>query len=83
VVLDLSLPDASGLKGVEELVRLRPDVPVVVLTGLDDAEMGARAVQQGAQEYLVKAELDGRTLGRVLRYAVERHALARRAAGGS
>jgi signal transduction histidine kinase len=79
VVLDLTLPDASGLKGVEELARLRPDVPVVVLTGLADSEMGARAVQQGAQEYLVKAELEGRTLGRVLRYAVERHALARRA----
>ncbi len=79
VLLDLTLPDASGLSGVERLVRERPDVPVVVLTGWNDVEAGTRAVQQGAQEYLVKGELDARILGRVLRYAVERHALAQRA----
>jgi signal transduction histidine kinase len=79
VLLDLTLPDASGLSGVEQLVGRRPDVPVVVLTGWDDIETGTRAVQQGAQEYLIKAELDTRILGRVLRYAIERHALAQRA----
>ncbi len=77
VLLDLSLPDASGLEGVIELARARPDVPVVVLTGMSDEEVGAKAVQQGAQEYLLKKELESRTLRRVLRYAVERQALAR------
>jgi signal transduction histidine kinase len=79
VLLDLTLPDSSGLSGVEQLVGERPDVPVVVLTGWDDVETGTRAVRQGAQEYLVKAELDARILARVLRYAIERHALAQRA----
>jgi sigma-B regulation protein RsbU (phosphoserine phosphatase) len=79
VLLDLSLPDSSGLAGVEQLVAERPEVPVVVLSGEDDAEMGTRAVRQGAQEHLVKGELEARTLGRVLRHAVERHALALRA----
>jgi signal transduction histidine kinase len=79
VLLDLTLPDSSGLAGVEQLVGERPDVPVVVLTGWDDVETGTRAVQRGAQEYLIKGELDARILGRVLRYAIERHALAQRA----
>jgi signal transduction histidine kinase/DNA-binding NarL/FixJ family response regulator len=79
VLLDLSLPDASGLQGVTQLVRLRPDMPLVVLTGIGDETIGTGAVQQGAQEYLLKGELDRRVLGRVLRYAIERHALAQRA----
>jgi signal transduction histidine kinase len=79
VLLDLSLPDSSALAGVERLVAERPEVPVVVLSGGDDAETGTRAVQHGAQEHLVKGELEARTLGRVLRHAVERHALALRA----
>jgi DNA-binding NarL/FixJ family response regulator len=83
VLLDLSLPDASGLQGVRQIVRLKPDVPLVVLTGIGDAVTGTRAVQEGAQEYLLKGELDrrvlGRVLGRVLRYAIERHALSQRA----
>ncbi len=79
VLLDLSLPDASELEGVTELVRMHPDVPLVVLTGMTDVEAGTRAVQQGAQEYLIKGELDGRILARALRYAIERHAHARRA----
>lgn len=78
VLLDLSLPDASGLQGVTQLVRLRPDVPVVVLTSLSEADAGTEAMRQGAQDYLTKNEIDDRVLGRVLRYAVERHALALR-----
>jgi signal transduction histidine kinase/DNA-binding NarL/FixJ family response regulator len=79
VLLDLSLPDAMGLEGVTQIGALRPEVPVVVLTGTRDPDAGTRAVQAGAQEYLLKAEIDRRVLGRVLRYAIERHALARRA----
>ncbi len=78
VLLDLSLPDSSGLDGVAEIVGRFPEIPLVVLTGMTDAFSGTRAVQQGAQEYLIKGELDQRVLGRVLSYAIERHALAQR-----
>lgn len=77
-ILDLSLPDASGLQSVAEVVRLRPDLPIVVLTGAGDEELGARAVRQGAQEYLIKGRLEGRALGTILRYAIERNRLALR-----
>jgi DNA-binding NtrC family response regulator len=79
VLLDLCLPDASGLHGVTQLVSMRPDVPLVVLTGGGGLDAGTHAVQQGAQEYLLKSELDRRVLGRVLRYSIERHAAAQRA----
>lgn len=78
VLLDLSLPDSSGLEGVRQIVGSSPQVPVVVLTGMSDASAGTHAVQEGAQEYLIKGELDPRELGRVLSYAMERHALALR-----
>jgi CheY-like chemotaxis protein len=78
VLLDLSLPDAERI-GAEH-----PFVPVVVLTGLEDEDVGLKAVQGGAQDYLVKGNLDPRLLDRSLRYAIERkraeQALARLAA---
>ena len=77
VLLDLSLPDSSGL-GTFETVRDRvPDVPVVVLTGLDDETVAVQAVQAGAQDFLVKDELAPKALSRALRYAVERQQLRR------
>lgn len=72
VLLDLSLPDSLGLdsfKGVRDEV---PDVPVVVLSGHEDEELAARAVHEGAQDYLVKGQVNAALLGRSLRYAVER-----------
>lgn len=72
VLLDLQLPDASGLDGLCRLLR-RGAVTVVVLTGLDDQRQGVAAVGAGAQDYLVKGEIDGRSLERVIRYAVQRH----------
>jgi serine phosphatase RsbU (regulator of sigma subunit) len=72
VLLDLHLPDASGLDGLRRLLR-RGAVAVVVLTGLDDEQQGAAAVTAGAQDYLVKGQIDGRSLERVIRYAVYRH----------
>jgi serine phosphatase RsbU (regulator of sigma subunit) len=72
VLLDLQLPDASGLDGLCRLLRLGA-VTVVVLTGMDDQRQGVAAVGTGAQDYLVKGEIDGRSLERVIRYAVQRH----------
>ncbi len=72
VLADLGLPDASGLGAVEHLRRDAPDLPLVVLTGSNDRERGLAALAAGAQDYLVKGEIDGAGLTRAVRYAVER-----------
>ena len=73
LLLDLSLPDSSGLETFRRAHEVLPAVPIVVLTGLDDEEMALKAVQEGAQDYLVKGKVTGDLLSRALRYAVERH----------
>lgn len=72
VLLDLGLPDSPVPETLSRVIQECPDVPIVVLTSLDDLEFAAAAVQQGAQDYLVKSDLDGRLLLRSVRYAVER-----------
>jgi serine phosphatase RsbU (regulator of sigma subunit) len=72
VLLDLELPDSRGLQGVTWLQEQRPDLAVVVLTGIADEHLGQEAVGAGAQDYLVKGQVDGFSLQRVVRYAVER-----------
>ena len=72
VLLDLGLPDSQGLDGLRWLLRERPDVAVVVLTGLADEYLGEQAVKAGAQDYLVKGDVSGKLLLRVIRYAMER-----------
>ncbi|HSR84403.1 MAG TPA: SpoIIE family protein phosphatase [Streptosporangiaceae bacterium] len=72
VLLDLDLPDSRGLQGVRQLQQTWPNLAVVVLTGLADEHMGEEAVAAGAQDYLVKGQVDGFLLQRVVRYAVER-----------
>ena len=72
VLLDLDLPDAHQLQGVRWLQENVPHVAVVVLTALADEHLGAEAVRAGAQDYLVKGQVDGELLNRVIRYAVER-----------
>jgi serine phosphatase RsbU (regulator of sigma subunit) len=72
VLLDLDLPDAQGLTGLEAL-RGAADAPaIIVLTGLDDTARGIDAVAAGAQDYLIKGKVDGDVLWRAIRYAVER-----------
>ena len=75
VLLDLGLPDSSGLKTYEEVFKMVAGVPIVVLTGLDDEAIAVGAVKKGAQDYLVKGEVDNRTLLRSLDYAIERSRL--------
>jgi signal transduction histidine kinase len=72
VLLDLSLPDAHGLGTLARLREAAPTTPVLVLTGFDDQELAARAVREGAQDYLLKDRVEGGVLGRTIRYAIER-----------
>jgi diguanylate cyclase (GGDEF)-like protein len=72
VLLDLSLPDSAGLDTISGIVLAAPDVPVVVLTGLEDELTALVAVQAGAQDYLSKRALNGPLLWRTVRYAIER-----------
>ena len=72
MLLDLTLPDSSGLDTVRRARRISPDLPIVVLTGVDDENMGVEAMRTGVQDYLVKGQTDGRTITRVIRYSIER-----------
>jgi signal transduction histidine kinase/HPt (histidine-containing phosphotransfer) domain-containing protein len=72
VVLDLSLPDSFGVESFARLNEAAGDVPIVVLTGFEDEELGSTLVQMGAQDYVVKWQFAGRVLVRCLRYAIER-----------
>src|SRR5580658_5043203 len=75
VLLDLGLPDAQGLGSLRRARAIASRVPMVVLTGYDDEALAAEALQEGAQDYLIKGQIDPRGLLRALRYAVERKAL--------
>ena len=77
VLLDLSLPDAHGLETVRRTLAAGAEVPIIVLTGLDDEATAVAAVQAGAQDYLAKGRLDGTLLARAIRYAMERKRLER------
>ena len=73
VLLDFSLPDSSGLDSCWALRERFPEVPLIILTTLDDDELALRAVAEGAEDYLVKRTVDAPLLGRAIRYAIERH----------
>ncbi|PMB47308.1 hybrid sensor histidine kinase/response regulator [Fischerella thermalis CCMEE 5201] len=72
ILLDLSLPDSQGLETFITLHRQAPAIPIIVLTGLDDENLALRAMQEGAQDYLVKGQVSGDLLVRCMRYAIER-----------
>src|SRR5262249_58341949 len=72
VLLDLSLPDSMGLETFAKVYAHSPDVPIIVLTGNDDNNLALAAVKRGAQDYLVKARLEGELLLRSMQYAIER-----------
>src|SRR5271168_3184221 len=72
VLIDLGLPDAQGLEAVRRARAAAPHVPLVVLTGFDNESLAGQALQEGAQDYLIKGQIETRGLMRALRYAVER-----------
>jgi two-component system cell cycle response regulator len=75
VLLDLGLPDEAGLETLRRLLPAAGRSSVVVMTGVNDEQLGVSALQEGAQDYLVKGQVDGRALRRALRYAIERHGI--------
>ena len=75
ILLDLGLPDAQGLEAVRRAHAAAPNIPLVVLTGLDDESLAVEALQEGAQDYLIKGRIDAHGLLRAVRYAVERRTL--------
>jgi PAS domain S-box-containing protein len=75
VLTDLSLPDSHGLDTITRVIYQSKHTPVVVLSGLDDEALAIKAVHMGAQDYLVKGQMEGRQLERALFYAIERSRL--------
>jgi PAS domain S-box-containing protein len=72
VLLDLGLPDSSGIATFEKVRARLSQVPVILLTGLEDDALASQAMRSGAQDYLVKSDVSGRLLGRMILYAIER-----------
>jgi C4-dicarboxylate-specific signal transduction histidine kinase len=73
IVLDLTLEDSEGFPTFFSVHSTVPDIPIIVLTGVDDEEMAIQAVREGAQDYLVKSHLDMHLFFRAMQYAIERH----------
>ncbi len=73
VLLDLDLPDETGLQTLRRIAPFAEEATVVVITGLQNEELGIEAIREGALDYLVKGQIDGRQLRRILHYAIERH----------
>ncbi|HSE83583.1 MAG TPA: response regulator, partial [Thermodesulfobacteriota bacterium] len=72
VILDLLLPDSQGFDTFIKAHNRAPKVPIIVLTGLDNEELGVKMIGNGAQDYLVKGQIDSKLLIRSIRYAIER-----------
>ena len=78
VLLDLSLPDTSGIQTVLTCKQTVGTIPIVVLTGYDDAEFSLQVLEAGAQDYLIKGKIDADSLNRAIRYAISRAKLEQR-----
>ena len=75
ILLDLSLPDSQGISSIITIREKAPIVPIVVLTGLNDEKTALSAMQHGAQDYLIKGQVNSAIIVRSIRYAIERHRL--------
>src|SRR6267142_7021941 len=72
VLLDLALPDSKGQNTFDKAKARAPTIPIIVLTGLGDEALALKMVSEGAQDYVAKIDLNGGTLSRAIRYAIER-----------
>lgn len=75
ILLDLNLPDSKGIATFEEVKKAAGNVPIIIMSGLSDESLSLKAVQQGAQDYLVKGQVDSNLLIRTIRYGIERQKL--------
>lgn len=75
ILLDMNLPDSSGLSTMTRLIDVAPATPIIILTGLSDESFAIEAVKTGAQDYLIKGDIHARILTRSMFYAVERKKL--------
>ena len=75
ILLDLNLPDSNDLETVAAIHTAKPDLPIVVLTGLNDESVAIKTMQMGAQDYLIKGRINSELLRRSIQYAVERQRL--------
>jgi len=73
VLLDLTLPDSRGFETLEQLMAKHPNMNIIVLTGLSDKGLGLKAVQAGAQDFLIKGAFDTELLAKSIRYSIERN----------
>jgi PAS domain S-box-containing protein len=78
ILLDLGLPDSIGLETLLEVHSAAESTPIVIMTGLDDDELGLKAVQLGAQDYIIKLQIDSNLLIRSIRYAIERKKISQK-----
>jgi CheY-like chemotaxis protein len=83
VLTDLTLPDSAGLGTFHSIHSRAPDIPVVILSGVEDEQMALEAVRAGAQDYIVKGTIEPEYLARTLQYAIVRHAMLASASTGS
>lgn len=74
IVLDLGLPDSNGFETFIQVHDHSPQIPIIILTGLEDEEIGVRAVKKGAQDYLIKGQINTKLLHRSIKYAIQRQA---------
>ncbi len=72
VLMDLGLPDSQGFRTFTQVHNQMPELPIIIITGLEDEDLGLSAVKEGAQDYLIKGQVDKKLLGRTLKYAIER-----------
>lgn len=72
VLLDLHLPDSSGLHSLTTIVEQYPNIPIIIMTGTDDDELALESLKRGAEDYIVKGSLDGTSLWRAISHAIER-----------
>jgi len=75
ILLDLNLPDSQGLATFEAVKQVADNVPIIIMSGLADEDLAVSAVQKGAQDYLIKGQLDVHLLVRAIRYGIEREKL--------
>ncbi len=78
VVLDLTLPDGTGLETFDQVHQTAPHVPILILTGNEDQKLAMESLKKGAQDYLLKGHVDGRQLALMVHYAIERSQLLQR-----